>query len=46
MSSGNGRVRGIIISSNSSRRYDIHFSLLMMDLQADGRSGKMGDMIS
>jgi hypothetical protein len=46
MNSGNGLERGIIILSNSSRRYALHYILLMMDLQADGRYGKMGDMIS
>jgi hypothetical protein len=46
MNSGNGLERGIIILSNSSRRYATHNTLLTMDLQADGRSGKMGDMIS
>jgi hypothetical protein len=46
MNSGNGLERGIIILSNSSKRYAIYYTIFMMDLQADGRCGKMGDMIS
>jgi len=51
MNSGSGLVRGTIILSNSSRRYDIqyshiHYLLLTMDWRADGRYGKIGDTIS